>query len=234
MVLNHEHLSSIIARNARRGLIEIVLEQGTELSTCRHTSSGGPCSEAHVFRPRKREIKTISQTIQSAGIMPWSAEGRIGKSSSAARLKRLLGYDPRYPAGLSGLRRQVRLRGFFDGLVEQPANRSPAARFSSSSSPRRAGRTTSCRSSCWTRWTSCSVRDAGRRPRAALQGVSCGVSRGRVPLRLLREPELISTFGPPFAVLQLLRAGRARTPAGAQCGGNHPQTDAAARSRAAR
>ncbi len=117
VVLNHEHLSSIIARNSSKRLIEIVLEQGTELSTLSPYVVRGPVPGS-MFFGRESEIKTISQTIQRGNHAVVGGR-RIGKSSVLLRLKRLLGDDPRYRPIYLDCEARFDYEGFFDGLVEQ-------------------------------------------------------------------------------------------------------------------
>src|SRR5262245_31800460 len=87
VVLDHQHLSSIIAHGSSQRLIEIILEQGIELSTLSPYVVKGPVSEA-MFFGREREIKTISQTLQTTAYAVVGGR-RIGKSSILQRITRL-------------------------------------------------------------------------------------------------------------------------------------------------
>jgi hypothetical protein len=96
VVLDRQHLTSIVARNSSQRLIEIILQQGIELSSLSPYIVKGPVPEK-MFFGREREIKAISQTIQS-GDYAIVGGRRIGKSSTMLRLKRLFNNDPRYRA----------------------------------------------------------------------------------------------------------------------------------------
>lgn len=96
VVLDRESLASIIASSSSRRLIEVILEQGIELSSLSPYVVRGPVPDK-MFFGREREIKTVSQSIQSSD---YSIVGgrRIGKSSILQRVNRLLNNDPRYRA----------------------------------------------------------------------------------------------------------------------------------------
>lgn len=96
VVLDREHLASIIAQNSSQRLIEIILEQGIELSSLSPYIIKGPVSEK-MFFGREKEIKTISQTIQSGDYAVVGGR-RIGKSSILLKMTQLLKNDPRYRA----------------------------------------------------------------------------------------------------------------------------------------
>jgi hypothetical protein len=94
VVLDRLHLTSIIAHNSSQRLIEIILQQGIELSSLSPYIVKGPVPEK-MFFGREREIKAISQTIEK-GDYAIVGGRRIGKSSILLRLNRLLNNDPRY------------------------------------------------------------------------------------------------------------------------------------------
>jgi hypothetical protein len=120
VVLDREHLASIIARNSSKRLIEIVLEQGTELSTLSPYVVRGPVPGS-MFFGRESEIKTISQTLQRSNHAVVGGR-RIGKSSVLLSLKRRLGDSPRYRPIYLDCEARFDYEGFFDGLAE-PAGR---------------------------------------------------------------------------------------------------------------
>jgi AAA domain len=126
VVLDREHLASIIARNSSKRLIEIVLEQGTELSTLSPYVVRGPVPGS-MFFGRESEIKRISQTILRGNHAVVGGR-RIGKSSVLLRLKRLLGDDPRYRPIYLDCEARFDYEGFFDGLADhadRPASGDP-------------------------------------------------------------------------------------------------------------
>ena len=94
VVLDRESLASIIASSSFRRLIEVILEQGIELSSLSPYVVRGPVPDK-MFFGREKEIKTVSQSIQNSD---YSIVGgrRIGKSSILQRVNRLLNNDPRY------------------------------------------------------------------------------------------------------------------------------------------
>lgn len=96
VVLDRESLASIIASSSSRRLIEVILEQGIELSSLSPYVVRGPVPDK-MFFGREKEIKTVSQSIQNSD---YSIVGgrRIGKSSILQRVSRLLNNDPRYRA----------------------------------------------------------------------------------------------------------------------------------------
>jgi len=87
-------LASIIAHNSSRHLVEIILEQGIELSSLSPYVVKGPVPEK-MFFGREKEIKTVTQGIQR-GDYAIVGGRRIGKSSTLQRVNRLLNNDPRY------------------------------------------------------------------------------------------------------------------------------------------
>jgi hypothetical protein len=143
VVLDREHVASIVAHNSSRRLIEIILEQIDDLSVLSPYVVRGPVPEK-MFFGRESEIKTVSQSIQRAD---YSIVGgrRIGKSSVLLRLKRLLGDDPRYRAIYMDCEARFDDRSFFEAFrefVELPAVCDPlefrraATALRDSSSPR--------------------------------------------------------------------------------------------------
>lgn len=94
VVLDREHVASIVAANSSQRLIEIILAQGIELSSLSPYVIRGPVP-ANMFFGREREIKTITQSIQRGNYAIVGGR-RIGKSSILQRVDRLLDGDPRY------------------------------------------------------------------------------------------------------------------------------------------
>src|SRR5215469_4803722 len=94
VVLDRHYLASIVARNSSERLIEIILEQGIELSTLSPYVVRGPVPEK-MFFGREKEIKAVVRGIQNADYAIAGGR-RIGKSSTLLRLSRLLNSDPRY------------------------------------------------------------------------------------------------------------------------------------------
>ena len=96
VVLDRQHLASIIAQNSPKRLIEIILEQGIELSSLSPYVVIGPVPE-NMFFGREKEIKAISQTIRRGNYAVVGGR-RIGKSSMLQKLTRLFNRNPRYRA----------------------------------------------------------------------------------------------------------------------------------------
>ena len=94
VVLDRDHVASIIAHNSSHRLIEIVLDQVDDLSLLSPYVVRGPVPEK-MFFGRESEIKMISQSIPR-GDYAIVGGRRIGKSSILLRLNRLLADDPRY------------------------------------------------------------------------------------------------------------------------------------------
>jgi hypothetical protein len=94
VVLDRQHLTSIIARNSSQRLIEVILEQGIELSALSPYVVRGPVPEK-MFFGREQEIKTIVQGIRSSDYALVSGR-RMGKSSTLLRISRMLNNDHRY------------------------------------------------------------------------------------------------------------------------------------------
>jgi serine/threonine protein kinase len=117
VVLDRRHLESIIARNDSQRLIEIILEQGIELSSLSPYLIKGPVPE-NMFFGRENEIKTIAQTIRQKDYALLGGR-RIGKSSTLLRLNRLLGSDPRFLATYLNCEEQFSHADFFGALADE-------------------------------------------------------------------------------------------------------------------
>lgn len=97
VVLDQHHLSRIlVSRNSIDRLVEIMLQQGIELSTISPYMVKGPVPP-NMFFGREAEIKTISQSIQQTNFALVGGR-RIGKSSILQRLEYLWNKDHRYRA----------------------------------------------------------------------------------------------------------------------------------------
>ncbi|HSJ59358.1 MAG TPA: ATP-binding protein, partial [Anaerolineae bacterium] len=96
VVVDRQHLASIIAQSSAQRLVEIVLEQGIELSSLSPYVTKGPVPE-NMFFGREKEIKAITQTIQHSNYALVGGR-QIGKSSILLKLTKLLDRDPRYRA----------------------------------------------------------------------------------------------------------------------------------------
>jgi serine/threonine protein kinase len=97
VVLDSGLLQRLIAGNSSRGLIEIILEQRTELlSALSPYVVSGPVPES-MFFGRESQLKMISQNINRSNFAVVGGR-RIGKSSILLRLRHLFGNDPRYRA----------------------------------------------------------------------------------------------------------------------------------------
>lgn len=94
VVLDRQHLASIIAHNNARRLIEIIIEQGVELGTLSPYVVRGPVPP-NMFFGREQEIKEISQAVTQVNYAVVGGR-RIGKSSILQRLERLMARDPKY------------------------------------------------------------------------------------------------------------------------------------------
>src|SRR5215813_13918043 len=94
VVLDRQALASIVAHNSSRRLVEIILEQGMELSNLSPYVVKGPVP-GKMFFGREKEIRTISQGLLS-GDYAIVGGRRIGKSSILQRVNELLNNDPRY------------------------------------------------------------------------------------------------------------------------------------------
>jgi len=116
VVLDRELVASIIAHNSSRRLIEIILDQGIELSTLSPYVVRGPVPGS-MFFGRESEIKTISQTIQRGDHAVLGGR-RIGKSSILLRLNRLFSDDPHYQPIYLDCEARYDYEDFFGGLGE--------------------------------------------------------------------------------------------------------------------
>jgi hypothetical protein len=114
VVLDRGHLASIIARASSQRLVEIILEQGIELSTLSPYVVKGPVPE-RMFFGREKEIKNISQTLTDRDYAI-TGPRRIGKSSILLKLNRLLNNDPRYHAIYLNCEDKFDYQAFFDGI----------------------------------------------------------------------------------------------------------------------
>jgi hypothetical protein len=117
VVLDRQHLASIIAQNNAQRLIEIILEQGIELSALSPYVVHGPVP-SNMFFGREREIKEISQALPH-GNYALVGGRRIGKSSILQSLYRLLRRDPRFSAHYQNLEGVFDSEGFFTMLEIQ-------------------------------------------------------------------------------------------------------------------
>jgi hypothetical protein len=117
VVLDRRRLESIIARNDSQRLVEIILEQGIELSSLSPYLIKGPVPE-NMFFGRESEIKTIAQTIRQKDYALLGGR-RIGKSSTLLRLNRLLGNDPRFLATYLNCEEQFSHADFFSALADE-------------------------------------------------------------------------------------------------------------------
>lgn len=96
VVLEQEHLASIIANNSSQRLIEIILSQGVELSALSPYVFKGPVPDK-MFFGRETEVKEITRMIENRDYTIVGGR-RIGKSSTLLKIDRLLNNDPRYRA----------------------------------------------------------------------------------------------------------------------------------------
>jgi hypothetical protein len=116
VVLNRDHVASIIAHNSSKRLVDIILEQGIELSTLSPYVVRGPVPSS-MFFGRESEIKKISQTIFRSDHAVVGGR-RIGKSSILLRLKRLFGDDRRYLPIYLDCEARFDYEDFFAGVGE--------------------------------------------------------------------------------------------------------------------
>lgn len=117
VVLDRQHLASIIAQNSAERLIQIILEQGIELSSLSPYVTKGPVPE-NMFFGREREIKGITQSIEK-GDQAIVGGRRIGKSSILLRATRLLDRDPHYRAFYLNCEDQFDHEDFFRALADE-------------------------------------------------------------------------------------------------------------------
>jgi hypothetical protein len=117
VVLDRQHLASIIAQNSSQRFIEIILSQGIELSALSPYVFKGPVSEK-MFFGREKEVKTISQTIQRGDYAVVGGR-RIGKSSTLLKIIRLLNNDPRYRAIYTNCEEKFDYEDLFQAFSEE-------------------------------------------------------------------------------------------------------------------
>ena len=129
VVLDRQSLAGIIASGTSRHLIEVILEQGIELSSLSPYVVKGPVPDK-MFFGREKEIKTVSQGIQSCDHAIVGGR-RIGKSSILQRVNRLLNNDPRYKAIYLDCEARFDYSDFFqaigDELGDTPNSTDPLA-----------------------------------------------------------------------------------------------------------
>lgn len=121
VVLDHQHLASIIAHNNARRLVEIIIEQGVELSTLSPYVVRGPVP-ANMFFGREQEIKEISQAVAQVNYALVGGR-RIGKSSILQSLDRLMTRDPRYSSFYLNCEDAYDYEGFYGILKLQFGDR---------------------------------------------------------------------------------------------------------------
>lgn len=117
VVLDRQSLASIIAHSSSRHLVEIILEQGIELSSLSPYVVKGPVPEK-MFFGREKEIKTVTQGIQS-GDYAIVGGRRIGKSSILQRVNRLLNNDPRYQPLYMDCEEKFNYEDLFQALADE-------------------------------------------------------------------------------------------------------------------
>lgn len=117
VVLDRQSLASIIAHNSAHHLVEIILDQGIELSSLSPYVVKGPVPEK-MFFGREKEIKTVVQGVQS-GDYAIVGGRRIGKSSILQRINRLLNNDPRYQSYYMDCEEKFNNEDLFQALTEE-------------------------------------------------------------------------------------------------------------------
>lgn len=117
VVLDRQSLASIIAHNSSHHLVEIILNQGIELSSLSPYVVKGPVPEK-MFFGREKEIKTVVQGIQSGDYAILGGR-RIGKSSILQRINRLLNNDPRYQPYYMDCEEKFNHEDLFQALTEE-------------------------------------------------------------------------------------------------------------------
>src|SRR5215831_15139301 len=121
VVLDRQALASLIVHNSSHRLIEIILQQGIELSNLSPYVVRGPVPEK-MFFGREREIKTVSQGLIKADYAIVGGR-RIGKSSILQRLNRFLNNDPRYRAYYVDCEEKFSYPDLFLALFREPLER---------------------------------------------------------------------------------------------------------------
>lgn len=117
VVLDRQHLASIIGQGSAQRLIEIILQQGIELASISPYVVRGPVSD-NMFFGRAKEIKTVAQAIQTSDFAIVGGR-RIGKSSILLKLNRLLNNDPRYRAVYMNCEDKFDYGDLFEALTGQ-------------------------------------------------------------------------------------------------------------------
>lgn len=121
VVLDRQHLASIIANNSARRLVEIILEQGIDLTTLSPYVIRGPVP-SNMFFGREQEIKEVSQAAAQTNYALVGGR-RIGKSSILHRLDRLMARDPRLKPYYLNCQDVFDYEGFFGILKLQFGDR---------------------------------------------------------------------------------------------------------------
>jgi predicted Ser/Thr protein kinase len=117
VVLDRDHLFRLVAENTSRALIEIILEQRTELlAALSPYVISGPVPD-NMFFGRESQLKMISQGISRSNFAVVGGR-KIGKSSILMRLRRLFGDDARYRAIYIDCEARLDYENFFAALSE--------------------------------------------------------------------------------------------------------------------
>jgi len=116
VILDRDHVASIIAHSNPQRLVEIILAQGVELSTLSPYVVQGPVPDK-MFFGREQEIKLIAQGLTDNDFAITGGR-RIGKSSVLLKLNRLLNNDPRYRALYVNCEDDFSHEDFFEALAE--------------------------------------------------------------------------------------------------------------------
>jgi hypothetical protein len=117
VVLDRQALASIIAHNSSRRLVEVILEQGMDLSNLSPYVVRGPVPEK-MFFGREKEIRTISQGLLT-GDYAIVGGRRIGKSSTLQRVNSLFGNDPRYRCSYIDCEAKFNYEDFFQVFPDE-------------------------------------------------------------------------------------------------------------------
>ncbi len=117
VVLDQNHLRSIISQNNSQRLIEIILSQGVTLSNLSPYITKGPVP-TNMFFGREKEIKQIAQTISSRDFSIVGGR-RIGKSSTLLRLNSIWRSDDRYFVTYLNCEEQFTVDDFLFVLTEE-------------------------------------------------------------------------------------------------------------------
>jgi len=92
IVLDQQHVASIVALGTSKRLIDIILAQGIELASVSPYVTAGPVPDG-MFFGREREIKMIQNSLRDGNYAVVGGR-RIGKSSILQRLERRLNAEP--------------------------------------------------------------------------------------------------------------------------------------------